>query len=188
MGEAIKSVGALAGLCGHDSSNWEKVLIDASKRLVVAIDAFSAALEVTQDTPGDLLTGVHTYDGSQWRKQPPVWGFSGAVLDVDSLNPGVGGTYSLASTTVPTGEVHLYYAVAMVNVNNPITTAQWKIMSGASEYFFYQYLNIPAGYAFVAPNPTVVEAGDYIQCSFYGVQAGDLIIAYFTGFKMDLDL
>ena len=63
MAEPIATVGDLAGICGHDGTNWEKVLIDASKRLVVAIAAFSDVLEVEQDTPGDLLVGAHGFDG-----------------------------------------------------------------------------------------------------------------------------
>lgn len=37
MGEPIAEVGYLAGICGHDGDAWEKILIDASRRLVVVV-------------------------------------------------------------------------------------------------------------------------------------------------------
>lgn len=53
VSESIETVGPLAGLCGHDGDNWEKVLIDSSKRLIVAIASIvlptGAATEAKQD-------------------------------------------------------------------------------------------------------------------------------------------
>jgi len=63
MGEPIRTVGDLAGLCGHDGTNWEKVLIDATKRLVVAITACAlptgAATSANQTT---MITALQLID------------------------------------------------------------------------------------------------------------------------------
>ena len=135
-----------------------------------------------------MFVQPHGFYSDEWQKQPLVWGFSGVVA-LDELNTNASaGTNQLPFDTVPADEVHMYYAVGAVNYTNVATVVVWSLYHGGTGYTFYRYLNIPAGYFFVAPNPTVCGPGDYLNVTIQGCVAGDTIRATATGYKMKLDL
>lgn len=60
MGEAITTVGDLAGLCGHDGTDWEKVKINASKQLEVEVKTLAdpSNLDIAISALRDAIVGT----------------------------------------------------------------------------------------------------------------------------------
>lgn len=188
MGEPISTVGELAGICGHDGDNWEKILIDASKRLVVAIAAFTATLEVTQDTPGDLLTGIHGYISGAWQKQPLQLGYSD-VLDVDLGGTATGTSWSANTGAVPAGEIWIVQFLSARNTTRNPSLIQFYPSRPSGSAFLIGYVASPGVNVPLTVNCNMVFAeGDVIHLYIGGTQAGDNVDAGIVGYKMDIDL
>lgn len=188
MGEVITSQGQLAGICGHDGSDWEKVLIDASKRLVVAVAALSGNVEVIQDTPGDLLTGVHHYDGSAWRKSNLLWGYH------DIWDENLGGTatttsWAKATSTIPSGEVWVLQAISALNATRDPSNISLYITRASGSTVYLASTNTPGLYRPVlATGNWVLGAGDLAYVYLSGCQADDVILGGIIGYKMDIEM
>lgn len=188
MGEPIATVGDLAGICGHDGTDWEKILIDASKRLVVAIAAFTAAVEVTQDTPGDLLAGVHGYIAGAWQKQPLAWGISDSVSEaVSDTNLGAG-TQTLSTTPIPAGEVHVASAINFRVDSATCTRGQLQIVIGGVSLVILTQASPVAYTWYLKTGEFVLAEDDYIALSMTGLTAGDDAYLRYAGYRMDVDL
>lgn len=188
MAEAIKTVGDLAGICGHDGTSWEKILIDSTKRLVVAIAAFSASLEVTQDTPGDLLAGIHGYVGGAWQKLPMLWGYSDTISELLEDDNATAGLNTLDTTAVPSGEIHVIHTLYGVNTNNNPTFILMSLVRGGETYFLKRVAGPGAGTSVELAGTIVMEGGDLLRCSIQGCVLNDNIRFAITGYKVDIDL
>jgi hypothetical protein len=177
MGEPIATVGDLAGICGHDGTNWEKILIDASKRLVVAV-----ASAVANDAQ------LHGYYDEAWQKAPIPWGFSDVIGSAAYEGDAAAGFNLLTSSTVPAGEVWWCMQAAMVDVTSAVTSMVWKLHRGGTDYQIKRYGNVAAGYTLSPETPVILGPGDYMKYEFRGCTAHDVLFATIAGFKMDLDL
>lgn len=177
MSETIATVGELAGICGHDGSAWEKILIDSSKRLVVAIASIVAA---------DVQ--AHGHIGGAWQKQPLIFGYSGVVTERESDSDAAAGLNTFTTTAVPSGEIHVINTMSAINYTS-ITTALHIDMNHDGSYFsFYRAPNLAAATMALVNGPIVLDAGDYLRCRFYGVTLHDSIAFDITGYRMDIDL
>jgi hypothetical protein len=56
MGEPIAEVGSLAGLCGHDGTDWIKVLVDSDGKLQIEVD--TSALPTGAATAENQITMI----------------------------------------------------------------------------------------------------------------------------------
>lgn len=66
MGEPIATVGDLAGVCGHDGTDWIKALIDAAGHLQIdVVDSGGADLKDLLDKLTDMLTALQKIDDLQ---------------------------------------------------------------------------------------------------------------------------
>lgn len=188
MGESMAEVGYLAGLCGWVSGAWEKLTADASHRLEVAVAAFTASVEVTQDTPGDLLVGSHHFDGTEWCKSNLLWGFNGRFAEAASdLNP-AGGIAVLNFTAVPEGYVYVLQGVAAKNETRAATYLRIAVTGGGDTITVNDAPQTVAGhYDFVSTEITMVK-DDLVSISFFGTTAGDDLYAQVWGYKMKIDM
>jgi hypothetical protein len=188
MAEPIAPVGDLAGICGHDGTDWLKVAVDANGYLKVVGGGVAGAIEVTQDTPGDLLVGSHQYDGSNWRKSNLLWGYHEVLLEQVLDTNADAGLNTLDATAVPSGEVHYVTSVyAANNTTNPSVIAM-GITRGATTYSFKRVTLPGAGTSVESTNPVVLKQGDKIRVSISGCVAGDTIIMNIFGYIMDIDM
>jgi len=188
MGEIIQTVGPLAGVCGHDGTNWEKILIDASKRLVVAIDAFSATLEVTQDTPADLLVGTHHYDGTTWRKASLGWGYYDIVSEAVSDTNLPAGASALSGPAVPAGEVWVISCVgAYVNSATITSILLQTIVDSVGVPLLYQTAPVSFQW-YVQTGQFILKEGDTVRVYISGATLGDDAYLRYGGYKMKVNL
>lgn len=177
MGETIATVGDLAGICGHDGTSWEKILIDASKRLVVAV-----ASVVASDVQ------MHGYYDGAWQKAPMPWGYCDTVVERNYEPNAAAGINTLASTAVPAGEVHVIQTVYASNLNTNPTAVVLGLKRGATTYSFHREAAPGAGASVENANPIIAKEGDIIVATFTGCVLNDDIILIITGYKVDLDL
>ena len=178
MSEPIATVGDLAGICGsEDGTDWEKILIDASRRLVVAV-----ASVVAQDAQ------MHGHVGGGWQKQPLIWGYSGVIAEHKSDPDADAGLNTFTTTPVPAGEVHILNTLAAIDYDSAIGSILIEMNHNGTYFLLYREPSVAAATLSVARGPIVLDVGDYIRCSFYGVTLNDAIAFDITGYKMDLDL
>ncbi|MBU2060149.1 MAG: hypothetical protein KKB38_20760, partial [Gammaproteobacteria bacterium] len=177
MGEAIQTVGPLAGISGHDGTDWEKDLIDASKRLVVAV-----ASAIASDVQ------MHGYYDGSWQKNPPAWGFSSGWMERQSNLACAAGFNALNSDTVGSGYVYRLHATRAVNTVSAITKISLQVTDGTT-YVPITFVNTPAlGEWLLWQGDIVVPPGGYVRAEFVGCKAGDDIYLDLWGYKMSLDL
>lgn len=177
MGEPIATVGELAGVCGHDGTSWEKILIDSSKRLVVAI----ASIVATD-------AQMHGHIGGAWQKQPLVWGYSDAVAERVVNTNADAGINTLDTTAVPSGEVHYITSVFATDATSAITVTLLSLRRSSVNYNFRRVASPGAGDSVENANPVILKEGDVIRATFQGCTAGDSISLMVSGYRMDIDL
>lgn len=188
MAEAIATVGDLAGICGHDGTNWLKVAVDANGYLKVIGGGVAGAIEVTQDTPGDLLTGIHGHVGGAWQKQPLQFGYSGAVGERVTDSSADAGDNTLQTTAVPAGEVHIVTTIHTVNVDTDVAYILISRVGNSTTYNMKRQASPGIGISVDMLGTIVLAPGDYIKASFGSCTAGDTIRLMTTGYKFDIDL
>jgi len=178
MSEPIATVGDLAGICGsEDGTDWEKILIDASRRLVVAV-----ASVVAQDAQ------MHGHYDGAWQKQPLIFGYGGVIAERESDASAPAGLNTFTTTPVPAGEIHIINTLSAINYNSITTNLHIDMNHDGAFYGFYREPDVAAATMALVNGPIVLDAGDYIRCRFYGVTLNDSLAFDITGYKMDLDL
>lgn len=231
MAETISTVGQLAGICGHDGTDWLKALIDAAGHLQVDLvasggkdlgdlvtlleeiqgrlgDETSPAAGTVNKQLADLLTELQSkletadlnIDGAKDLqvdvKTAPVTevtaeggdvllNYESSVTEhVEELNASVGQN-DLSSTAVPSGKVHVYNNLCMVNANSAMTHAIfYRNHSGTALRIKYHGTLAAANY-FSWEGSLFVEAGDYIVAQFFGCTAGDDLHFDLMGYQFD---
>lgn len=177
MGEPIATVGDLAGICGHDGTNWEKILIDASKRLVVAV-----ASAIAQDAQ------MHGHISGAWQKQPLIFGYSGVIAERVIDDNVSAGTDFVETTAVPGGEIHVItHAIALVASATCNLLAAYINHDGATQELFGQS-NPVSSQVYDRQGFWVLDAGDTFKAYGFNLTAGDDLVVAVAGYKMDLDL
>ena len=188
MSEPIAGVGYLAGLCGHNGTDWLKVKTDANGYLYVVGTGTTGAMEVTQDTPGDLLVGQHQYDGSAWRKSNLLLGYNDRWVErISDLNASAGDN-TLYGVAVPSGYVYVLQAInGQNNVTDP-SSIHMKVVGGAISitlaYKATPGIAVPATWS----GELILKEGDKAGALLRGCAAGDDLYVTLWGYKMKLDM
>lgn len=210
MGEPIATVGDLAGICGHDGTDWIKALIDAAGHLQIdVVDSGGADLkdvldklteiltelnskletaDLDLDASGRLSANAHQYDGSAWRKSNLLFGYN-AIWDEDLGGTATGASYYDTTSTIPSGEVWVLQAISARNTTrNPTWVFTYVVRaSGADVYLSADATpgtNIPG----LAVGNWVLGPGDVAYIYLTGCQADDVIQAGVIGYKMKLNM
>jgi len=188
MGEAIAEVGYLAGLCGRSGTDWLKVQVDSNGYLKVIGAGVAGAIEVTQDTPDDLLVGQHQYDGSAWHKSNMLWGYN--AWWAESLGGvATGANYSANSDTVPEGEVWVCQAISIRNSSRAAANVAFSVYLNGGTRIFINFTAASAQYIPVVLTGTFTLAEDgYINVAVGGCQVGDVLDGGLIGYKMKLNM
>lgn len=188
MGEPIAEVGYLAGLCGHDGTGWLKVKTDANGYLYVVGTGTAGAIEVTQDTPGDLLVGQHQYDGSAWRKSNLIFGYNDRILEVAEDTDVGAGTQTLEIAVDTSGYVWVITAVCFFWQGTSCSFLTAQITDGTNVVDLESDGSPTSGLRLFVRGEFVLKAGDKIQVKAFGLTAGDDLYLRVNGYKMKIDM
>jgi len=210
VGEPIRTAGDLAGICGHDGTDWIKALIDSGGRLQVDIvDSGGADLKDVLDKLADILTelnakletadldldgsgrlsaNAHGYIAGAWQKQPLAWGISDSVSEaVSDTNLGAD-TQTLSTTPILAGEVHVASAINFRVDSATCTRGQLQIVVGGVSLVILTQASPVAYTWYLKTGEFVLAEGDYIALSMTGLTAGDDAYLRYAGYRMDVDL
>ena len=188
MGEPIAEVGYLAGLCVPDGDDWVKIKVDANGYLYVVGTGTTGAMEVTQDTPGDLLIGQHQYTGSAWVKSNLLWGYNDRWLQRKIDTIGAGGTVTITFDAVSEGYVYVLHCFQVVNNGGASARNEFYLRdsegigptllfdTGTAQY-------VPA----ILLGEWVLKKDDYPQMLIYGT-SGHQVVAHVWGYKMKINM
>jgi hypothetical protein len=210
MGEPISTVGDLAGICGHDGTSWEKILIDSSKRLVIAIASAIAQecqlygwdgdsweklqvdankyLKVTLPIEEALGARGYQYDGTTWRRSNLLIGYN-AIWDEDLGGTAAGASYTKSSSAIPAGELWILQACSIVNNTRAVTAATVYIYRASGSYVMLDDTRPCAQYVpTLFAGQAVLRTGDVVTVAMAGTQANDVILAGLVGYKMKVNM
>jgi len=188
MAEPIAPVGDLAGICGHDGTDWLKVAVDANGYLKVVGGGVAGAIEVTQDTPGDLLVGSHQYDGSSWRKSNLLWGYNKTCQYTGSTTSDGSSPTSVQSGAVPANEVWVVTScMTYQNEANARLTLIHLVRSAAD--YTIAINNALATREMLGPQGyLVLKEGDYLRARCYSLASASVLALVFAGYVLDINM
>lgn len=128
--------------------------------------------------------GLWGWDGTQWRKLPLLWGFTGTVGGTVTWTSDGTTPYHLSGTAVPAGEVWTLNTVRVLH-SDPVARATWLyavVGGGAPVIDGNQTL---AQWSFVANvAPLVLGPGEYPRVTIYSLAVGQTVYLHWAGYKM----
>jgi len=128
--------------------------------------------------------GLWGWDGTQWRKLPMLWGYSDRYVEKEvDASADVGLNY-LVFSTVPAGEIWVISSVVWANLISACSTITAQLYDGAEAYaVFVETPSVADVYKATLCN-LVLKAGDNLRVDFSGCTAGDVLLAFASGYKM----
>lgn len=141
---------------------------------------------ITDPTKPYFNKGKWTWDGSEWRRQPFVFGFSGpAGESVQDTNLGAGNSL-LHTTAVSAGEVHVVRQVAFKYIGTaPTSLVAYPTNAPATTVVLTEY-TVVSDVWYYAQCWLLLEEGDKMTCSVVGATAGDDLYFRYSGYKMSI--
>lgn len=196
------------GLWGWAATLWEK-LTSSGGRLYVALHGWdtvaeawrklrvtpdtnildvnvASEVEVTQLTSGELLTGIHGWDGANWRKLPLVWGFSSQYREAVDKTDASADSDGLTTTPVAAGEVWVITNIACYDLNTALTKIEVDIYDGVTRTRLGSKVTVPASEVYAISGLYPLIQDDYVQVTFTGTVLNDDISVHIVGYKMKI--
>lgn len=165
----------------------QTLLVDGNKSLQVG--QFSGdEWAIKQQTPSDMMIAQHHFDGVNWRKSNMLWGYNGQVSEtVFELNA-TAGTFTLTSTVVPSGEVHVIQALSAQNQNTDPTLIMIYATCGSDTPRIKSQATPGIAIPIVwTGNVTLIE-GDTLSAQFRGCTLNDDLYFWILGYKMKVNM
>lgn len=133
-----------------------------------------------------LLTSTlaHGYDGSAWRKQAPIWGYSDRLAEQKLHTMTAGTTYVMAMTAVPPGYVDRIVGFSLATDKAGAGCLPYADFAGALMVIYPSQTMAANVYKAVSPYDLILKAGDYVQFNWSGVAVNDVLIANIWGYRM----
>lgn len=210
MAEPIATVGKLAGVCGHDGADWQKVGISASDRLQVETEDPSGAdltdviskladiltelnakletADLTSATTRYINTLSYQYDGSAWHKSNLIFGYYDRLVeDVRDLTLAAGNQF-LNGTQVPDGEVWVVTCVNSYVASASVDRMAVQINFGGTIISILNEVPPTSGYYYVIDGLWVLKKDDYVRWYATDLTLNDDGILTYSGYKMKIDM
>jgi len=141
---------------------------------------------ITNPAEAFFKDGQWTWDGSVWRKQPLLFGFSelaGEILAAGSL---AAGTNVLAGAAGAAGEIAIVRQVAVRYVGTPPTSLQVLSVGTPGTPPVLAEYSVVSNTWYCARCFLVLEEGDYLTAVTAGATAGDALYFRYSGYKMSI--
>lgn len=141
---------------------------------------------ITDPTKPYFNKGKWTWDGSEWRRQPLLFGFSEVAGEsLSDTNIGAG-TNNLDGAAVAAGEVMVVQQVSC-RYDGTVPSSMLVIPSGtpSAVVVLFETTIVSASW-YLASCFLVLEAGDFMRVTVHGATAGDDLYFRYAGFKMSI--
>lgn len=139
---------------------------------------------ITQPTEEFFKDGQWGWDGSRWRKLALIWGFTDRLAENLGGTKSGDGTYSLYSTSVPAGEVHVVEKVSLFNDTTAPAAVAVAVKDGSTEWHVYRNSSPAKSIPDLVAGPFTLKEGDQIRIILWGCLNSDVIKAVVWGYKM----
>jgi len=175
------------GLWGWLTDHWVQLVTTAARELRINISSQDVDVNVTQDTLGQLISGVAGWDGIEWRKLPILWGYSEGYLEKKEILSASEGANYINFSIVPAGEVWVVKSVNSLDLTSEVSAIAYTIYNTTATFYFYRQKNVSANTHVPLQCDLVLSAGDRIRVIMGGVTAGDHLQGFVTGYKMKVN-
>ena len=141
---------------------------------------------ITNPAEAYFKDGGWSWDGTVWRKQPMMFGYSDRYSEVESSVNVAAGSHNLDFTVVPAGEIWVVNAIsARCSTANPSSISVLLNLGGNTHYLLVQ-TTVVAWIPEIALGAFVLKEGDFVRATFAGCSLNDDIYAQASGYKMSI--
>ena len=141
---------------------------------------------VTNPAEAFFKDGSWSWDGTKWRKQPMLFGFSDTLADRQFIADTGAGDIDLTSSAVPAGEIWVVTNVAYRNRDNACTDiVVWPATDNKTPPIIANYAPTAGQWDCQVIN-IVMEEGDTMVFRFNGCVALDYIEMQMVGYSMSI--
>jgi len=181
--------GHVAILAYDDVNNrWQVVECTADGYLKTRLQEVNGTVLVQQYMPSLLQPGINTYIGTDWQKQPMIWGFTERWSESLDISCDASGYVLKRTTAVDTGYVHVVEAVACQLTERETTSVSIECRSNPINVPLNAVATLAANtYLFWAGRATL-QVGDQIQIYMAGTNENDHFVGRVWGYKMKVDM
>ena len=139
---------------------------------------------ITDPTEEYFKDGLWGWNGTQWRKLNLLFGYSGPYSEMKSNTNVPAGTFSLAGSTVPAGEIWVVYGMSGYVGSTSCNIIQFGFWNGDTGIICC-HIKSPASYQVYDYQGTIVlAAGYYSFLKMYNATEGDDASLFVWGYKM----
>ena len=143
-------------------------------------------MPITNPTEVYFKDGGWAWDGSRWRKQPLLIGYSEKYDERKSNTSAAAGTNSLVGTAVPAGEVWVVQGLGAVNINTACSKIHIRVDNGSTYCILVEDASPVAGNSVLWSGSILLAEGDKVTATFYTCVLNDDIYLDIWGFKMSI--
>jgi hypothetical protein len=130
--------------------------------------------------------GQWAWDGSQWRRQPLMFGFSGVAGESLSNTNLSAGVNNLDSTPVVAGEIVVVRQVSFAYIGTvPLYIVLYAVSVALGPFLLTEYTPVSAQEC-RAQCFQILEEGHYLRCHVPNATAGDDLYFKYSGYKMSI--
>lgn len=170
------------------AKKWYAIKGSGYDYLQVAVVSQPADVEVKQTNPADLCVAQHQYDGSDWHKSNLLWGYRDRWFE-NLGGDASGDEYSVYTTAVGEGYVHVLQALSVRNLDRATTDSLLQVHAGVSGAVNLVYeANTAQGAIVLFTGTIAMKEGDLARVVMKSCQANDTMRAGAWGYKMKIDM
>lgn len=173
-----------------------KALIDDNGRVVVQLAGSDITLDVNIET-SDItlpveeqspLTNIEArgygWDGSNWRKNPMIWGYSDTISQYGEGTAAAAAIIRAFCATPPAGQVYVYQGYNAMHNDGVNRSIFIGVYNGVSYYGVKVYQTAVSGSWYGDPLEIVVKNGEQLYAQAYLGTIGSKVFFYSRGYLM----
>jgi len=142
--------------------------------------------ERLQSTGGRLWSALWAYDGTTWRRQPIIWGYTQSCSESLGEVSDDAGAFYMTFTPVAPGYVRHVDLVSGYDTSNAYAYLQVEMYVAGAWRFLVRHVPCAASRPYGVVQPLTLVEDENIRIRFQGTTIGDNIRAVMVGYEMAL--
>ena len=135
---------------------------------------------------GAIKNAILAWDGTDWRKQPLIFGYSDRYAEAENNNAHAAGNFTLTFTAVPAGEIWTLQMLTARNISTN-TSIEMTVTGGGVGHLMNRFITPGANTLVVATAvPLVLKEADVLSVLFETTLLNDWVQAWAWGYKMSI--
>jgi len=142
---------------------------------------------ITNPAEAYFKDGLWTWDGSVWRKQPLLFGYTDNLLQRTTTSTLPAGAANVDLAAVPSSYVYVYTSLLFCYIGTPPTYAFVQIMRGGNPYELFSQLAPVSIQGYDREGWWVLKAADFVRLAIAGATLNDTAFIVGTGFALKIN-